>query len=241
MARDKGGLWIGACAAVFYPITRLAGRRRFVGLEHIPSEGPALVACNHVSYLDPVFTAVFVHRRRRVARFLAKASLWSLPVLGRVLADTEQIPVTRGSSGAGDSLRAAERALDEGKVVLIYPEGTISRDPAHWPMHSHTGVARLALARDVPVIPVVHWGTQRVYDHYGKRFRPLPRTDLVVRAGPAVDLSAYRDRPVDPALLRQVTDVVMLRVRELLAEVRGEQPPAQFFTPGRQQDGEQAS
>ncbi|MQA14136.1 MAG: 1-acyl-sn-glycerol-3-phosphate acyltransferase [Pseudonocardiaceae bacterium] len=241
MPRDRRGFWVMLCAVTFHPATRLAARRRFGGLEHVPAEGPALVVCNHISYLDPIYTAVFVHHRGRVPRFLAKASLWSLPVIGRMLAGAEQIPVYRGSTEATESLRAAEQALDEGKLVLIYPEGTISRDPEHWPMHARTGIARLALARDVPVVPTVHWGTHRVYDHYHKRFRPLPRKEVVVRAGPPVELSAYRGRRVDSALLREVTDLVMGRVREVLAEVRGEPPPATFFTPGRRGDGEQAS
>jgi 1-acyl-sn-glycerol-3-phosphate acyltransferase len=230
VSRDKGGFWIAFFAALFYPTTRLVARRRFAGLEHIPAEGPALVVCNHVSYLDPIYTAVFVHRRGRIPRFLAKASLWSMPLARRALVGAEQIPVDRGSSEATASLRAAEQALDEGKLVLIYPEGTVTRDPDHWPMQARTGVARLALARDVPVVPVAHWGTQRVYDHYSKRFRPLPRTDVVVCAAAPVDLSAYRTRPADSALLREVTDLVMGRVRELLAEVRGEPAPPEFFT-----------
>jgi 1-acyl-sn-glycerol-3-phosphate acyltransferase len=241
VSRDKGGFWIALCAAVFYPATRLAARRRFGGLEHIPVEGPALIVCNHISYLDPIYTAVFVHRRGRIPRFLAKHSLWSLPVIGRMMAGAEQIPVYRGSTEATASLRAAEQALDEGKLVLIYPEGTVTRDPEHWPMLARTGVARLALARDVPVVPVVHWGTHRVYDHYNKRFRPLPRTDVVVCAAAPVDLAAHRARQLDTALLREVTDLVMGRVRDLLAEVRGEPSPPAFFTRRRQhRDGEQA-
>lgn len=240
MSRDKGGFWIAACAAVFYPVTRLAARRRFGGLEHIPSEGPALIVCNHISHLDPIYTAVFVHRRGRVPRFLAKASLWSTPVIGRMMAGAEQIPVYRGSTEATASIRAAEQALDEGKLVLIYPEGTVTRDPEYWPMLARTGIARLALARDVPVVPVVHWGTHRVYDHYNKRFHPLPRTDVVVCAAPPVDLSGHRTREVDTALLREVTDLVMSRVRGLLAEVRGEPAPSGFFTRRQRRDGEQA-
>lgn len=240
MSRDKGGFWIAACAVTFYPLTRLAARRHFVGLEHIPAEGPVLIVCNHISYLDPIYTAVFVHRRGRVPRFLAKASLWSLPVIGRVMAGAQQLPVYRGSTEATESLRAAEQALDEGKLVLIYPEGTVTRDPDHWPMQPRTGIARLALARDVPVVPVVHWGTHRVYDHYNKRFRPLPRTDVVVRAGAPVDLSAHRMRPVDNGLLREVTDLVMVRVRELLADVRGEPAPSTFFSRRQRRGPEQA-
>lgn len=229
VARERGGFWVGACATVFYPVTRAVARRRFRGQDRIPATGPALVVANHVSYLDPVYTAVFVHRAGRVPRFLAKDGLWSVPALGRAMRGSGQIPVYRGSNEAGDSLRAAEAALDEGKVVLIYPEGTITRDPQRWPMRSRTGVARLALARDVPVIPLVHWGTLEVYDHYGKRFAPLPRTDVTVAAGEPVDLSAYRERPVDGELMREVTDAIMREVRGLLAEVRGHTAPEGFF------------
>jgi len=229
VAREKGGPLIGLCAVVCYPLTHLLGRRRFEGLEHIPEAGPVLVACNHISYLDPIYTAVFLHRRGRIPRFLAKQDLWRVPVLGRVMAGTGQIPVRRGGIEAGESLRDAEQALEQGKAVLIYPEGTVTRDPDHWPMAAHTGVARLALRSDVPVVPVVQWGTQRIYDHYGRRFRPLPRTNVTVRAGPPIDLADFRAdarrRDVDRSLLREVTDRVMGQIRDLLAEVRREQAP----------------
>ena len=96
-------------------------------------------------------------------------------------------------------------------------------------MHPRTGVARLALAGDVPVVPMVHWGTQDVLDGYRKRYRPLPRTTVTVRCGEPVDLSAYRGRAVDAALLREVTDLIMGRVRDLLAEVRDEPAPQEFY------------
>jgi 1-acyl-sn-glycerol-3-phosphate acyltransferase len=231
VAREKAGLSIGLCIVVVYPLTCLLGRRRFEGLEHIPEMGPVLVACNHISYLDPLYTGVFMHRRGRIPRFLAKQDLFRVPVLGWVMTSARQIPVRRGSAEAGDSLRSAERALAAGKAVLIYPEGTVTRDPDYWPMVAHTGVARLALDADVPVVPVVHWGTHRIYDHYGKRFRPLPRTEVIVRAGAPVDLSDFRRRPVDGPLLREATDRVMAGVRGLLAEVRDEPAPAEFFDP----------
>jgi 1-acyl-sn-glycerol-3-phosphate acyltransferase len=116
--------------------------------------------------------------------------------------------------------------------VIIYPEGTITRDPAGWPMHSRTGVARLALSSDVPVLPMVHWGTHKVFDRYQKKFRPLPRKDIVVHCGEPIDLSAYRGRPVDAVLLREVTDHLMGVVRDLLAEVREETAPAGFYRRG---------
>lgn len=233
MRREKGGFWVGLSAIVFYPLTWLVGRWRVEGLDRIPASGPVLVVANHISYLDPVFSAVFVHRGRRIPRFLAKNSLWNVPILGRIMAGSGQIPVYRESADAQHSLRAGIQALGDGKLIVIYPEGTITRDPEGWPMHSRTGVARLALSGEVPVLPMVHWGTRDVYDHYRKKFRPLPRKQIVVRCGAPLDLSAYRDRPVDAALLREVTDYLMGAVRELLAEVRGEPAPASFYRRGR--------
>ena len=232
MAREKGGFWVGLTAVVFYPITWTVARWRVEGLERVPSSGPVLLVANHISYLDPVYSAVFVHRARRVPRFLAKDSLWRVPVLGQIMAGSGQIPVYRDTTDAQQSLRAGVQALHDGKLVLIYPEGTITRDPAGWPMRSRTGVARLALSGDAPVIPMVHWGTLDVYDHYRKRFRPSRRKEVVVRCGDPIDLTAYRDRPVDTALLREVTDLLMTSVRELLADVRGEPAPDDFYRKG---------
>jgi 1-acyl-sn-glycerol-3-phosphate acyltransferase len=229
--REKGGFWIAFCAVFFYPIGWLVGRSRFQGLGHIPASGGVLLVANHISHLDPVFTGLAVHRARRVPRFLAKHSLWRTPVLGWALRGSGQIPVYRDSAEAQQSLRAGTEALQNGKVVVIYPEGTITRDPQGWPMHSRTGVARLALSADVPVVPAVHWGTREVLDMYRRRFRPLPRKPITIRCGPPVDLSAYRGRPMEAALLREVTDLVMASVRALLADVRGEQAPTDFYRP----------
>ena len=234
MAREKGGVWLGAAVSIFYPAQWLSGRRQFVGEEHIPRTGPAIIAANHISYLDPVHTAVFVHHAGRIPRFMAKSSVMELPVIGPLARRLDQIPVYRGGSDAKESLRAALEALDAGKAVIIYPEGTITRDPEFWPMRARTGVARLALECDVPVIPVAHWNTHLVYDHYhGKKFRPFPRKTIVTQAGAPVDLSAFRGRPVDGPLMREVTDHVMAAVRDVLAAVRGEPAPERFFQPQR--------
>ncbi|MCW0213622.1 MAG: 1-acyl-sn-glycerol-3-phosphate acyltransferase [Pseudonocardia sp.] len=229
MTREKGGFAVWLSAVVFTTLNFLTSRNRYEGLENVPAEGGALLVANHISYLDPAHTALYVYRGRRVPRFLAKHSLWKIPGFGRILVASGQIPVYRDSADAQQSLREGVDALGKGKVVVIYPEGTISRDPEGWPMQSRTGVARLALSSDVPVIPVVHWGTREIYDHYNKKFRPLPRTTVTVRAGAPVDVSAYRGRPLDAAILREVTDLLMSRVRDVLAEVRGEAAPAEFY------------
>ncbi|SFP24768.1 1-acyl-sn-glycerol-3-phosphate acyltransferases [Amycolatopsis arida] len=223
--REKGGFWVGAAAVLFYPLSWM-GRRVYRGGERIPRQGPALLVLNHVSHLDPAVDAVFVHQHKRVPRFLAKDSVARAPIFRRIFLGSGGIPVYRGTSKAGDSLRAAHQALREGKMVVIYPEGTITRDPTGWPKRSYTGVARLALENDVPVIPIARWGTERIWNGYDKKFRPLPRKTVVHSVGDPIDLSAYRGGPVGGGTLREVTDLIMDEVVRLLAEIRGEQPPA---------------
>ncbi|CRK58728.1 1-acyl-sn-glycerol-3-phosphate acyltransferase [Alloactinosynnema sp. L-07] len=233
--REKGGFWVGVAASVFYPMSWL-GKRVYVGGEKLPRTGGALLVMNHVSHLDPPNDAVFVHRNKRVPRFMAKDSLFKVPVFGKMLAGSGGIPVYRGSAEARDSLRAAHQALQEGKVVVIYPEGTISKDPTGWPMRARTGVARLALENDVPIIPAARWGTNGIWDGYTKKFHPLPRKTVTTVLGDPVDLSAHRGKPITNQLLREVTDLLMVEVRDLLADIRGEQAPAEFFRPGAKRD-----
>lgn len=231
--KGMGKFWLGLAAAVFYPLTKLLARTKLIGLRNVPAEGPVLLVLNHVSHLDPAYDAVMVHKAGRVPRFLAKSTLWNVPVFNRVLTGVQQIPVYRGTANARKSLVAADEALGEDKLVLIYPDGTVTKDPQGWPMSPRVGVARLALDHDVPVVPVARWGTNRVYDHYAKKFRPLPRKQVTYAFGEPVDLSAYRDRERDNATLREVADLTMSRVRDLLAEIRQETAPTQFYSPAQ--------
>jgi 1-acyl-sn-glycerol-3-phosphate acyltransferase len=219
--RERGGFWVGVFAAVFYPVAWAFSRRKVRGGEHLPAQGGALVVLNHPSYIDPIIDAIYVHRLGRVPRFFAKSSLWKIPVLRSVLDGAGQIPVYRGTTQAGDSLRAGHEALRSGKVVVIYPEGTLTDDPDGWPGESRTGVARLALAADVPVIPAAKWGTKDILDTKQRRFRPFPRKQVTMVFGEPVDLTEFRQRAVDGELLREVTEVIMDQVRELLKEIRG--------------------
>jgi 1-acyl-sn-glycerol-3-phosphate acyltransferase len=223
--REKGGFWVGAAAALFYPVTWL-GRRVYRGAERVPREGAALLVLNHVSHMDPAVDAVFVHRNKRVPRFMAKDSVAKAPIFGKIFLGSGGIPVYRGSASAGDSLRAAHQALREGKIVVIYPEGTITKDPQGWPKRSFTGVARLALENDVPVIPIARWGTNQIFDFYHKKLRVIPRKTVTHSVGEPIDLSQYRDKEQTAAVLRDVTELLMDRVTDLLSEIRGEQPPA---------------
>jgi 1-acyl-sn-glycerol-3-phosphate acyltransferase len=229
--REKDGFWVKTAAAVFYPITWLA-KRVTRGTDRIPRQGAAILVFNHISHLDPVIDAVFVHRLKRVPRFLAKDSLFRIPVAGRIVGGAGTIPVYRGTTKAGDSLRAADEALREGKIVVIYPEGTISKDPENWPMRSFPGVARLALAHDVPVLPIARWGTQAILNGYTKKFTPFPRKTVTTYVGEPVDLSQFRSeqQPSNVTYVR-ATERIMTEVKTLLAEIRDEPAPKGFFNP----------
>ncbi|HEV2885926.1 MAG TPA: lysophospholipid acyltransferase family protein [Jatrophihabitans sp.] len=223
-----------------YPLVTLLFRRRWAGLDRIPATGPAIVAVNHISYADPLIFARFIWDAGRVPRYLAKASLFTLPFpLGRIVTGAGQIPVHRDTLDAAQALQGAVEALGRGEVVLIYPEGTVTRDPDFWPMQAKTGVARLALlAPGVPVIPVGQWGAQYFLDVYARRFRPWPRKRITISAGPPVDLSDFAGTAPDSRALRQMTDRIMVAIRDLVAEIRDEEPPAEFYRrPVARRDG----
>ena len=231
-----GNGWTLLCEMVLFPLTRLLGRRRFTGGEHLRVPGPILLVSNHISHLDPVYDAVYVRQTGRLPHILAKASLWRLPVIGSVVRGTEQIPVERGGGQGQVGLENAVATLRGGGVVLIYPEGTVTRDPELWPMRPRPGVAALALSGNFPVLPMAHWGTHRVYRSYGgRRLRLWPRSDIAVAVGPPIDLSAYRGRPVDARAIRDVSYLLMESVRDLLAGLRPDAPPATFFDPKKAQ------
>jgi 1-acyl-sn-glycerol-3-phosphate acyltransferase len=231
--RQRLGLSRRLVALVLAPLIGRVFRLSWGGQEHVPQSGGVILVANHVSYADPFGLARFVYDSGRFPSFLAKESLFRIPVVGAILRRVGQIPVRRGSRDARDALRDAVAAVRAGECVCIYPEGTVTRDPDWWPMTPKTGVARLALETGAPVVPVAQWGAQFVYDRYRGRVDFLPRKTVRCLAGPAVDLSEYRDRPVTAELLREVSEKVMGAVRDLLGEIRGEAPPEGFFDPQR--------
>ena len=217
-------------ALVLEPPLLVLTRRRWTGQQHVPRTGGAILAVNHISYADPLAVMHFVYRAGRWPHFLSKAELFRSPVVGWVLRGLGQIPVHRRTANAADALRDATAAVERGECVVIYPEGTVTRDPDRWPMLSRTGVVRLALATGAPVIPVSQWGAQEVLGR-DTGLRLLPRPTFTVVAGPPVDLSAYADGAPSTEVLRRATDEVMDVVRRQLADIRGEAPPAEFFDP----------
>ncbi|MDQ3990818.1 MAG: 1-acyl-sn-glycerol-3-phosphate acyltransferase [Actinomycetota bacterium] len=214
--------WARLAEAVLRPPMAVGFRLRFEGLEHLPREGPVLVAANHISYLDPIAHAYFVRKAHRWPRFLAKVELYRNPVVGTVLRGARQIPVRRGSGDIAP-VENGVRALRAGEVVVVYPEGTVTGHADHSPMSGRTGIARLALATGVPVVPVAVWGTQHVWQRDGVRIPRFGRP-LWLKAGAPLDVSVSEGRRDDPAVLRQVTDQVMAELSVLVEDLRARYP-----------------
>lgn len=229
--QQRRGWAYGLCIAILEPVLLTLTKRRWVGGENIPASGGCVIAANHVSYLDPLTFAHFAYAYGRLVRFLAKAAVFDVPVVGRIVRSAKQIPVYRLTTDASQSLVAAVDAVKAGECVVVYPEGTITRQPDMWPMTGKTGAARLALTAGVPVIPVAQWGANHILAPYAKRPRLFPRRTISMNAGPPVDLDDLRDRPLTPALLRQATDRIMDDITRMLEEIRGEQAPAERFDP----------
>jgi 1-acyl-sn-glycerol-3-phosphate acyltransferase len=227
------GFWFGLAIAVIWPFAMFGTRIAWRGGEHVPRTGGALLAFNHVSFSDPIFDVAFTTCHGRMPRFLAKAELWSTPVVRSVLAGGGHIPVYRESARAGDAYRGAIAAVQRGEVVAFYPEATYTADPAGWPMKAKNGVARIALVSGVPVIPVANWGSQDVLPPDSARPRLFPRRRVTIVAGPPVDLSPWLGGPRTRSALDAVTAAIMADVTALVAEVRGEQAPERPFDPAR--------
>jgi len=225
------GWAFGFCIAVLEPLLLLFTRRRWVDGEKIPARGGCVVASNHLSHLDPLTFAHFVYGHGRLVRFLAKKEMFDVPVVGAIVRSAKQIPVYRLSADASLAFRAAVAAVEAGECVAVYPEGTITRDPGLWPMVGKTGAARIALAANVPVIPIAQWGAQDILWPYTKRPRLLPRKTISMKAGDPVDLEDLRGEPLTPEVLRVATERIMAAITSLLEDVRDEQAPAVRFDP----------
>jgi len=152
-------------------------------------------------------------------------------LIGPFLRVLGQLPVRRGETDAALVLKEGERALAAGECVVIYPEGTATRDPAGWPMVARTGVARLALATGVPVIPVAQWGAQEILPYGSTKPHLAPRKTVRMLAGPPVDLTAFEGKPLTRDVVRGATNAIMADITALLGELRGEQPPVVPYNP----------
>jgi len=223
--------WRLISVIVLRPTLLLLIRNKMEGRKNIPRTGGVIIAPNHLSYVDWGTDAVFLHLSGRYPTFLIKAQAFEVKGIGPFLHKAGQLPVNRGRADAGLVLREAEKALAAGAAVVIYPEATATRDPDLWPMVAKTGAARLALATGAPVIPVAHWGTQDVLPYGSKKVKLFPRKTVRTVAGAPVDLSQWAGQATSAKALRAATAAIMSEVTALVAQLRGEQPPAVPYDP----------
>jgi 1-acyl-sn-glycerol-3-phosphate acyltransferase len=200
-------VWYWIVKAILTPILRTIFRPKVEGLEHVPADGPAILASNHLSFSDSIFLPLVVPRR---VTFLAKSDYFtSRGVKGRLKAGffkgVGQLPVDRSGGRASQAaLEAGLSVLKDGSLLGIYPEGTRSPDGRLY--RGKTGVARMALEAGVPVIPCAMVNTFEIQPP-GK---VLPRvTRVVIRIGRPLDFSRYAGMEDDRFVLRSMTDEIM--------------------------------
>lgn len=206
--RDVGQLYTVA-RKVLEPTFRFLWDFNVEGLEHVPTEGPAIFCPNHTSVLDSFFLPVVLPRRITYVGKAEYMDSWKtkyiFPALG-------MIPIDRGGGSASErALTAAERIIKQGEYFGIYPEGTRSRTGDLY--RGHTGPARLALRTGAPLIPVGIRGSREIMPPDATRpnfFRPLS-----IKLGRPISVERYRDRADDRLVLRQIIDEVMFEIRAL--------------------------
>jgi len=214
------------------PLLKLFTKRDWRGKENIPQTGPMIAISNHISYADSLIFAHFLYGNGRAVRFLAKSSLFKIPVIGWVLRHAEQVPVDRmGEGKAAKALPYAIAFLEAGHCLGVYPEGTLTRDSEIWPMRAKTGLARLAVMTKAPVIPCAQWGAQDILAPYAKVPRLWRRTRVSVVAGAALDFSPWFGKQDDHEAMVEATAYAMRALTALLEEIRGESAPAEIFDP----------
>ncbi len=205
--------------AVTLPPVRLWFRLSHEHLERIPSSGAAIIACNHISYLDPLTNGEAVVRAGRRPRFLAKQDLFRIPVVGAAMRGAGQIPVSRGTRDHS-SLDLAGDALDRGEVIVVYPEGTVTKREDGLPMDGKTGLVRLALRTGAPVIPMASWGSRAVWQKTGRGSLRFGRP-IWTSVGEAIQLP---DPEGGQAELRELTSHVMESITARAVHLRDRNP-----------------
>ena len=231
--RPKAGFWIRLCALIIFPLTTLLFRIRWRHLDRIPppAAGGVLIVANHVSQIDPLLVARLIWQAGRIPRFMVKSGVFEWPVAGRIVRGAGQIPVHRGTEDAARSLGEAVAALERGEAVVIYPEGTTTKDPTGWPMQGRTGVARLVLlSPDTPVVPIAQWGA---HSRGGPERTRFGRRTAEACVGDPLDLAHWRGADPTQENLRALTDEIMSAIRTDVAALRHETAPETFFVPTR--------
>jgi 1-acyl-sn-glycerol-3-phosphate acyltransferase len=227
--QQKRGWAFNLAVPILKPTLLAATSRTWIDGEKIPATGGCIVVFNHISHIDPLLAAHFVYDHGRLPRYLAKSGLFKNKALATFLTAAGQIPVERLSRTAVGAYDAAVAAVRNGECVVVYPEGTLTRDPDLWPMAGKSGAARIALETGCPVIPVGQWGAQEVLPPYTKSPHLVPRKQITMKAGDPVDLSDLLAKPRSHDVINEATGRIMAALTVLVEDLRGETAPAERF------------
>jgi 1-acyl-sn-glycerol-3-phosphate acyltransferase len=215
--------WYRAAELALVPPFQLWFNWRLEGLERVPAEGPVIIAGNHLSYLDPFAHGVFVVKAGRRPRFLAKQELFDAPFVGTVLRGAHQISVQRGT-GDRSPIDDAARAVEQGEVVVIYPEGTTTTTNEDFsPGRGKTGAVRLSIATGIPILPVATWGGQFVWRKSGRQSLEFGRP-IWVAAGEPFDPTERLEGEPDGRAIRASTNVLMAELGAIVDDLRDRYP-----------------
>lgn len=202
-----------AIKIVVTPLLRLLFRVKVTGTHHVPKRGPVILASNHQSFIDSIFLPLVVRRR---VTFVAKAEYFENRRTAWFFRAVGMIPLKRGGGSASErALLAAREVLNAGGVLGIYPEGTRSPDGRLY--KGHTGVARLAMQCDAPVVPVAQFGTAEIQPIGAKMLRPFKRVEL--KLGEPLRWSGIHHDGDSPGL-REFTDEIMAAIQALSGQER---------------------
>ena len=229
--QHKRGWAIGLAVPILKSTLLATTRRTWIDGEKIPATGGCILVFNHVSHVDPLTAAHIVYDHGRVPRYLAKAGLFKNRALGHFLRSAGQIPVERLSKNAKGAFDAAVAAVEAGECVVVYPEGTLTRDPDLWPMQGKTGAARIALETGCPVVPIGQWGAHDLLYPYAKKPHLFPRTQITMKVGDPVPLEDLRAQAQTNEVINEATRRIMDALTALVADLRHEQAPAERFDP----------
>ncbi len=236
-SEKKTAVWRIMGSAVV-PILHLIGKYVIIDGHKLPKTGAFVLAANHYTEFDPFVVGYAMWHLGRLPRFLAKAPLFKAPIVGAALRASGQIPVDRVGVQRGEPVAAAAHLAERNLAVIVYPEGSLTRDPDMWPMRGKTGAVRIALEAGVPVIPLAHWGAQKIMGRYARSISLFPRKKVLIKVGDPVDLSDFRGKPLDSASLAAATSRVMDAITALLEDLRGEKAPPERWDPAKHRQSE---
>ncbi len=198
--------------SLFKLIFTLGFRLKVRGAENVPHDGPSLICANHQSFIDPPLVGSSL---KRPINYMARHDLFTVPVLGWLISRVKAFPVKRSGVGDPGAFKNIQRLLEEKEIVLLFPEGTRSRDGYLQKPLPGAGLI-VYQAKDIPVIPCYVHGSREVLPR-GSKF--LHYHQLVVTFGPPIDFSSYYQKEKSKDLYREMSARIMLEIANLKAKV----------------------